>query len=207
MDTPAYLRSACLIGAAKAFHFVQSKSPHTTTRKVAILQVEMALHNKTSAHFMKTSSCGRAMRASLSPLLPLVAAAPSPSGGELPHILLVLVGDLGYGNVGWLREQNNATTPEVQSPNLGALVKSGIQLPRFYVPRARSPTRSSLQPKQAGCLSTSTFMMQTRRSAALLQQRARALGSRGMTGTAEKLEQAGHAAHVAGKWDAASYHP
>jgi arylsulfatase A-like enzyme len=62
-----------------------------------------------------------------------IAPPPPASKAALPHVLLVLADDLGYGNVGWLREQNKCPTREVQTPVLDGLVKNGIQLSRFYV--------------------------------------------------------------------------
>merc|ERR1719382_835106 len=62
-----------------------------------------------------------------------------------PHILLVLADDLGFGNVGWNRDQSPAPSKEVQTPILDQLVEEGVQLTRFYVYHMCSPTRSALQ--------------------------------------------------------------
>ena len=64
------------------------------------------------------------------------------SGLLKPHILFVLVDDLGWADVGFHREQSN---PEVVTPNLDGLAASGIQLRRHYVHSVCTPTRTSVQ--------------------------------------------------------------
>jgi arylsulfatase I/J len=59
-----------------------------------------------------------------------------------PHILMVIVDDFGWGNVNWHRE---TPTPEVTTPTMDSLVKSGIELNRHYVHMTCSPTRTSFQ--------------------------------------------------------------
>ena len=46
---------------------------------------------------------------------------------RLPHILLVIVDDFGWGQVGYHRD---APSKEVQTPTIDALVKEGIELDR-----------------------------------------------------------------------------
>jgi arylsulfatase A-like enzyme len=46
-----------------------------------------------------------------------------------PHILFILVDDLGYAELGADREVN---TTEVQTPSIDALVSSGIKLEHHY---------------------------------------------------------------------------
>ena len=65
--------------------------------------------------------------------LACASSAVAENKSSLPHVLWVLADDLGYGNVNWLREENNISTPEVQTPVLDSLVKDGIKLSRFYV--------------------------------------------------------------------------
>ena len=44
-----------------------------------------------------------------------------------PHILLTLVDDWGWANAGWHQK-----SPEVATPQMDALVSSGIELERHY---------------------------------------------------------------------------
>ena len=61
-----------------------------------------------------------------------------------PHIVFFMADDLGHANVGWHRQQDiGYIPPEVQTPNMDALVADGIDLQRTYVYMFCSPTRSS----------------------------------------------------------------
>ncbi|MCW2239186.1 arylsulfatase [Azospirillum canadense] len=59
------------------------------------------------------------------------------SGVRRPNILLILADDLGYSDIG-------AFGGEIQTPNLDALARSGLQLTNFHVSPACSPTRAML---------------------------------------------------------------
>ena len=72
-------------------------------------------------------------------LLLVARAAPAPA--PLPHLLLFVVDDLGWGDVGWHRANK---TREVQTPTMDGLVAEGIDLRRHYVFSSCSPARSSL---------------------------------------------------------------
>ena len=48
--------------------------------------------------------------------------------GKQPHLFMLIVDDLGFGNVGWNRK---VKTPEVHTPTMDQLVADGIQLDRF----------------------------------------------------------------------------
>ena len=54
-----------------------------------------------------------------------------------PHVLLIVADDLGWQDVGYHGS-------EIQTPNIDALAKAGIQLDRFYVQPVCSPTRGAL---------------------------------------------------------------
>lgn len=59
------------------------------------------------------------------------------SAERRPNILLILADDLGYSDIG-------AFGGEIQTPNLDALARSGLQLTNFHVSPACSPTRAML---------------------------------------------------------------
>ena len=105
---------------------------------------------------------------------------------------------LGWGNVGWHREPAFA---ETQTPILDGLVKDGIELNRFYVFHACSPTRSALQ---TGRLPIHVNVINADPT---IYNASSASGTgagipRNMTGMAEKLKSAGYHTVMAGKWDA-----
>lgn len=64
--------------------------------------------------------------------LPVLAAAEA-----RPNILLIVVDDMGYSDVG-------AFGGEIETPNIDALARSGIRMTNFYVGPTCSPTRSML---------------------------------------------------------------
>ena len=51
------------------------------------------------------------------------------------HILLIVVDDLGYADLGF-------TGSLIRTPNIDALAAAGVTLSSFYVQRACSPTRA-----------------------------------------------------------------
>ncbi|MEM1070533.1 MAG: sulfatase-like hydrolase/transferase, partial [Planctomycetota bacterium] len=58
---------------------------------------------------------------------------------ELPHIVLVMADDHGYGDTGFTGH------PFVRTPNLDAMAKTGIVFNRFYASApVCSPTRASV---------------------------------------------------------------
>ena len=72
-------------------------------------------------------------------------APPVPAAGKRPHCVFLIADDVGYANLGWLRKQSGGPIPEVTTPNLDSLVRSGINLGRHYTYKVCSPTRSSFQ--------------------------------------------------------------
>ena len=64
-------------------------------------------------------------------------SASSRSFEKPPHILFVLVDDLGWGDVGFHGSKIN-------TPNIDRLASEGVTLDNYYVQPVCSPTRSSL---------------------------------------------------------------
>ena len=54
-------------------------------------------------------------------------------GATLPHILLVVVDDFGWAEVGYHRKESGSVTPEVATPAIDRLVREGVELNRHYV--------------------------------------------------------------------------
>ena len=71
--------------------------------------------------------------------LALVALA----NAESPHILVVVVDDWGYANVGF-RNPLAAAAGELVTPNIDALAASGLVLNRMYAHPFCAPSRCSL---------------------------------------------------------------
>ncbi|MCB1099178.1 MAG: sulfatase-like hydrolase/transferase [Verrucomicrobiae bacterium] len=87
------------------------------------------------------------------PILTLICAflaiAPATMAGEKPNIVLILVDDLGYGDLGCYGAK------QARTPNLDALMESGMRFDQFYANcTVCSPTRASLMtglyPDKAG---------------------------------------------------------
>src|SRR5687768_3274061 len=76
------------------------------------------------------------------PLVILMAAAPAVSAAEpsaRPNIVLVMADDQGWGDTGYNGH------PELKTPNLDDLAKTGLRLNRFYTAHFNcSPTRGSV---------------------------------------------------------------
>ena len=119
-----------------------------------------------------------------------VRAAPAARADARPNIVVVLVDDMGWSDIG-------AYGGEIPTPNLDALARGGVRFTQFYATPRCSPTRASLltglYPHQAGM--------------GHLDNVVRA-GSSGTTGRlndrcvtiAEVLREAGYFTAMSGKW-------
>lgn len=70
----------------------------------------------------------------------LILALKRSADAATPNVVLVVVDDLGWTNVGW----HSPTDPNVITPHMDALVRDGIELDRMYAYKYCSPTRSSI---------------------------------------------------------------
>ena len=126
----------------------------------------------------------------------------TPQRQQKPHILAILMDDLGWAEVGWHRNYtignvNVPTTREVNTPHLDSLVASGIELDRHYAYKCCSPTRSAVQsgrhPMHVNALN----------SAAEISNRSDPVSGfagipRNMTGLGVKMAAAGYKTHFVG---------
>ena len=121
-----------------------------------------------------------------------------PAAGAKPHIVMILVDDWGWANVGYHRQ---TPTKEVQTPNFDSLCKQGIELDQHYAYKFCSPSRSSLMsgrlPIHVNILNASPDIHNPEDPVSGF-----AAIPRNMTGMASKLKSAGYATHHVGKWDA-----
>ena len=80
------------------------------------------------------SPCVRGM---LPTLLALCVAGSSATAAERPNILLIVIDDMGYSDIG-------PFGAEIRTPSFDRLAASGVKFTQFYVGPACSPTRSML---------------------------------------------------------------
>lgn len=140
-------------------------------------------------------------------MLALVLLAPPCA--TLPHIVFVLVDDLGHANVGFNRRRDSIggesaaqqALVETNTPRIDALAASGIILRHHYTYSFCSPSRSSLMSGRLG-----VHVNMHNADPALRNPLDPVSGfagiPRNMTGIGTKLAQAGYATHMVGKWDA-----
>jgi len=124
-------------------------------------------------------------------------ARPSVQAAPKPHILFILIDDLGWAEVGWNRAEK---TDEVHTPNLDTLAGEGVILDRHYAHKFCSPTRSAIQTGRA------PIHVNVINASPNWVNKSDPVGGfagvpRNMTGIAEVLKSAGYRTHVAGKWD------
>ena len=65
------------------------------------------------------------------------------SASNLPNIVMILVDDLGFADVGFNRAEGDDPRGEVVTPNIDRLAGEGIALDRHYVFKMCTPTRTS----------------------------------------------------------------
>ena len=117
------------------------------------------------------------------PLPPQPPAPPCPpvapaAGAPQPHIVLFVIDDQGWANVGYHNPGN------VITPNSDRLAKEGIRLERHYAFRWCAPSRSALMTGRLPyhVLENTNYV------------------TRGMTMLPKKLQSVGYTTHMVGKW-------
>jgi arylsulfatase A-like enzyme len=122
--------------------------------------------------------------------LGVVGAAPAVRADARPNVVIVLVDDMGWSDIG-------SYGGEIPTPNLDALAYRGVRFTQFYATPRCSPTRASLltglYPHQAGMGHLDNVVRP---------------GSSGTTGRlsdrsvtiAEVLREAGYLTAISGKW-------
>lgn len=133
-------------------------------------------------------------------LLPLfggMAASATTAKTKKPHILMILMDDLGHAELGFHRPSG---WKEVVTPEIDQLVRTGAQLDRFYVHKFCSPTRCAIQTGRA------PIHVNVINAAPEVHNASDPVAGfagipRNMTGIAEIMRSAGYSTHYAGKWD------
>lgn len=107
--------------------------------------------------------------------------------------------DYGWANAGYHRTPADDPHNEVRTPNIDALVATGVQLDRFYVHKFCSPTRSALQSGRSPI-----FVNVQNSDIAQYNPSDPVSGFQGIprniTGLAAKMKTAGYQTHMVGKW-------
>ena len=124
----------------------------------------------------------------------------SAKAGRPPHIIMILVDDWGWADVGFHRPKDQPSR-EVQTPNFDSLCEKGIELDQHYAYKFCSPSRCSLL---SGRL---PIHVNIQNADATLNNPDDPVSGfagipRNMTSIAEKLRSAGYMTHQVGKWDA-----
>ena len=124
----------------------------------------------------------------------------APAAGKKPHITFILMDDYGWADSGWHREDDNDPSKDVQTPNMNALVKEGIEMDRHYVYKYCSPTRTAIQsgrnPYHVNPLNAAPEIYNPADPVSGM-----AAMPRNMTGMAVKMSAGGYKTHMFGKWD------
>lgn len=114
------------------------------------------------------------------------------ASGSSPHVLFVLVDDLGWGDVGFHRTDHGKARDEVQTPNIDNLVREGVHLTRHYVHSSCTGTRAACQ--------SGRFPVHVQTSLKNPEDPSSGM-PRNMTGLGEQMRVAGYKTHFVGKWD------
>ena len=124
----------------------------------------------------------------------------APAAAAPPHILMILIDDFGWTNSGWHAAAANASAPSY-TPNMDALLRTGIELDRAYAFELCSPSRSALQSGR-----NPIHVNLENLPIGAWNPNDRVGGFAGvppaMRGMADVLATAGYSNHMAGKWDA-----
>ena len=122
------------------------------------------------------------------------------------HILAILADDFGWADAGWHARHNPAAgkpgspTEVARTPNLDALVDSGIEMDRQYAFKFCSPTRSAIQsgrnPIHVNVQNMDPLNVNKKDPIAGFSAVAR-----NFTGLGAVMKRGGYSTHFAGKWD------
>ena len=129
--------------------------------------------------------------------LPAADLQGAPKGDQVPNIVIILVDDMGYSDIGCYGS-------EIDTPNLDRLAAGGLRFTRFYNAARCCPTRASLltglYPHQAGI---GGMVSGNAKKSGPYQGY---LNDRCVT-IAEVLGRAGYSTYMGGKWHVGEFRP
>lgn len=134
--------------------------------------------------------------------LALAALSAAAVEGARPHIVMLIMDDWGWSDVGYHRHPGDGTLPgEIVTPNVDALVKEGIELDRHYAFQICSPSRCSFQ---SGRLPVHVNVLNKEPTVYNANDPVGGMAGipTNMTTIAQKMRAAGYRTHMTGKWDA-----
>lgn len=108
------------------------------------------MHRMNRRGFLRTLGAGACLAAGGLPRLSPAADKPAPKPGAMPHIILAMADDQGYGDMGYTGH------PVIKTPTFDAMAAAGLRFDRFYAAApVCSPTRASVMtgrhPNRLGC--------------------------------------------------------
>lgn len=121
---------------------------------------------------------------------------------DKPHILFLLIDDLGWDEVGYHRAPGDTGRKDevVDTPVIDSLVREGIELDRHYVHMSCSPSRSAIQ---SGRAPLHVNVLNVQECARPRPHGGEYVGvPENMTTLAELMKRGGFETHYVGKWDA-----
>ena len=134
-----------------------------------------------------------------------LAAAASAASATKPHILLVIVDDFGWANVGYHRTPADDPTNEVQTPTMDSLCREGVELNQSYAFWYCSPSRSAIQTGR------NPIHVNVNNDGLMIHNPADPVSGfagipRNMTTIAWKMREGGYQTYFFGKWHGSTAH-